>query len=220
MGGVEADIRGACKAKGVWAAGEVACMSLHGANRLGCNSTAECLVWGDICGTEIVKYMKTNPAMPALPKSAAEAEEKRVFGDILNQSGAENPYAIREELRTLMDRAMGVYRDGAQMREGQKKLAALRERFKKIGVADKSRIYNSNLINVLETENLLDLAEGMFTAAIAREESRGGHARRDFTTRNDEKFLRHSLIRKGPNGPVLDYKPVTITRWKPVERKY
>jgi len=106
------------------------------------------------------------------------------------------------------------------MREGQKKLAALRERFKKIGVTDKSRIYNSNLINVLETENLLDLAEGMFVAAIAREESRGGHARRDFTVRDDEKFLKHSLIRKGPQGPVLDYKPVTITRWKPVERKY
>ena len=80
---VEADNVGKCKAKGVWAAGEVACMSLHGANRLGCNSTAECLVWGDICGREIVKFMKTNPALPTMPKAAAEAEEKRVFDDIL-----------------------------------------------------------------------------------------------------------------------------------------
>jgi succinate dehydrogenase / fumarate reductase flavoprotein subunit len=220
MGGVECDILGACKAKGVWAAGEVACMSLHGANRLGCNSTAECLVWGDICGQEIVKYMKTNPAMPSVPKGKAEAEEKRVFSEVLSKNGPENPFAVREELRTLMDRAMGVYRDGAQMKEGQKKLAELKGRFAKIGVADKGRIYNSNLINVLETENLLDLAEVMLSAALAREESRGGHARRDFTTRDDAKFLKHTLARKGPNGPVLDYKPVTLTRWKPVERKY
>lgn len=220
MGGVECDIRGACKARGIWAAGEVACVSMHGANRLGCNSTAECLVWGDICGTEIVKYMKGNPALPAAPKTAAEAEERRVFSTVLGQNGPENPYAIREELRTLMDRHMGVYRDGKQMQEGLTKLAALRARFAKIGVADKGRVYNSNLVNVLETENLLDLAEVMITAALAREESRGGHARRDFTTRDDAKFLKHTLAKKGLRGPQLDYKPVTITRWKPVERKY
>jgi len=220
MGGVECNLRGACKARGVWAAGEVACVSMHGANRLGCNSTAECLVWGDICGQEIIEYLKANPALPAAPKAAADAEEKRVFGTVLGQSGSENPYAIREELRTLMDRCMGVYRDGRPMKEGLQTLAALRTRFKNIGVADKGRIYNSNLINVLETENLLDLGEVMLTSALAREESRGGHARRDFTKRDDDKFLKHTLAKKGPNGPVLDYKPVTITRWKPVERKY
>ncbi len=220
MGGVECDLRGACKAKGVWAAGEVACVSMHGANRLGCNSTAECLVWGDICGTEIVKFMKTNPALPPAPTAAAEAEEKRVFGAVLNQNGPENPYAIREALRTLMDQHMGVYREGKKMREGLEKLAVLRKRFSNIGVADKGKVYNSNLVNVLETENLLDLAEVMITAALAREESRGGHARRDFPARDDAKFLKHTLVKKGAKGPELDYKPVTITRWKPVERKY
>ncbi len=220
MGGVECDLRGACKARGVWAAGEVACVSMHGANRLGCNSTAECLVWGDICGQEIVQFMKTHPVLPPAPKAAAEAEEKRVFGTVLGQNGSENPYAIREELRTLMDQHMGVYRDGRQMQEGLLKLASLRARFANIGVADKGRVYNSNLVNVLETENLLDLAEAMITAALAREESRGGHARRDFTTRDDVKFLKHTLVKKGPKGPQLDYKPVAITHWKPVERKY
>ena len=127
-------------------------------------------MWGDICGQEIVKFMKTKPALPASPKAAAEAEEKRVFGTVLGQSGPENPYAIREELRTLMDQHMGVYRDGAQMKEGMQKLATLRARFGRIGVSDKGRVYNSNLVNVLETENLLDLAEVMLTAALAREE--------------------------------------------------
>jgi succinate dehydrogenase / fumarate reductase flavoprotein subunit len=220
MGGIETDLRGATKARGVWAAGEVACVSMHGANRLGTNSTAECLVWGDITGQEIVEYLKANPSLPPSPSKDAEEEEKRVFSGFLTKSGLENPYRIKEELRTLMDHHMGVYRDGQQMNEGLEKVKDLKERFKNISVQDKSRVYNSNLINVLETENLLDLAEIMITAALTREESRGGHARTDFTKRDDEKFLKHTLVKKGDTGPVLDYKPVTITKWKPVERKY
>lgn len=220
MGGIEADLRGATKARGIWAAGEVACVSMHGANRLGTNSTAECLVWGDITGQEIVKYLNANPALASSPMKKAEEEEKRVFSGFLTKSGPKNPYLIKEELRTLMDHHMGVYRDGNQMKEGLDKVKDLKERFKNISVQDKSRVYNSNLINVLETENLLDLAEIMITAALTREESRGGHARTDFAKRDDEKFLKHTLVKKGDTGPVLDYKPVTITKWKPVERKY
>lgn len=220
MGGIETDILGATKVKGIWAAGEVACVSLHGANRLGTNSTAECLVWGDITGQEIAKYLKTNPSLASSPINRAEEEEKLVFSEILGKSGPENPYSIKEELRSLMDHHMGVYRDGKQMKEGLEKIHELKERFKNIGVQDKGRIYNSNLVNVLETENLLDLAEIMITAALAREESRGGHARSDFTKRDDEQFLKHTLVRKSDSGPVLDYKPVIITKWKPVERKY
>jgi len=220
MGGIEVDITGAAKAKGIWAAGEVACVSLHGANRLGTNSTAECLVWGGICGEEIVKFLSTAPALPPAPTDRAEAEEKRLFTDIVNLNGSENPYRIRAELRTLMDLHMGVYRDGEEMSAGLDKLRELQKRFKNVGIQDKGRVYNSNLMNYLETENLLDQAEIMFVAALAREESRGGHARRDFTKRNDDKFLKHTLVRKGPDGPVVDYKPVTLTKWKPVERKY
>lgn len=220
MGGIETDLRGATQARGIWAAGEVACVSMHGANRLGTNSTAECLVWGDITGQEIVRYLKSNPTLAPSPLRNAEEEEKRVFTGFLMKNGTENPYRIKEELRTLMDHHMGVYRDGKQMNEGLDKVKELKERFKNISVQDKSRVYNSNLINVLETENLLDLAEIMITAAMTREESRGGHARTDFTERDDEKFLKHTLVKKGETGPVLDYKPVTITKWKPVERKY
>lgn len=221
MGGIECDIKGKTKAERLWAAGEVACSSMHGANRLGCNSTAECLVWGDICGQEIFKFLEEKkPSVPELNKKNAEEEEKRVFEEILKKEGKENPYKIREELRSLMDRYMGVFRDGKEMKEGYEKLKELKERFKDIRVEDKGKIYNSNLINVLETENLLDLAEAMFVGAIAREESRGAHARRDFTKRDDERFLKHTLVTKTKEGLKIDYKPVSITKWKPVERKY
>ncbi len=221
MGGIECDIRGKTKAERLWTAGEVACSSMHGANRLGCNSTAECLVWGDICGREILRFLEENkPEVPNLNKNLALDEEKRVFEDLIKKDGKENPYAIRESLRALMDHHLGVFRDGPQMKEGLQKVLDLKERFKNIKVEDKSKVYNSNLINVLETENLLDLAEIMFVSAIAREESRGAHARRDFAKRDDERFLKHTLVTKGPKGPLLNYKPPSITKWKPVERKY
>lgn len=220
MGGVECDITGACKVKGIWAAGEVACVSLHGANRLGTNSTAECLVWGGISGAEIVKFIDKNPPLLDLPKGRVEAEEKRIFGGLLNKNGDQNPYQIRRELRETVDEHLGVFRTGDVMKAGWEKIKKLSARFEKIKVTDKGRVYNSNLINVLEIQNLLDQAHAFFAAAIAREESRGAHARRDFPTRDDEKWLKHTLVYYTPDGPKLDYKPVTMTKWKPVERKY
>ncbi len=220
MGGIEADINGRTRIENIWAAGEVACHSLHGANRLGCNSTAECLAWGGITGGEIAKFLAAGPRLSAFPESAARDEENRLFKGLLQNQGGENPYKIRRELREVMDRHAGVFRDGASMREGLDKIAALRERFRKVSVEDKSRIYNSNLMHSVETGNLLELAEVLLTAAVVREESRGAHSRKDFTARDDERFLRHTLVTRDNGRPKLDYKPVTITRWKPVERKY
>jgi succinate dehydrogenase / fumarate reductase flavoprotein subunit len=220
MGGIEADINGLTKVENIWAAGEVACHSMHGANRLGCNSTAECLVWGGITGGEIAKYVAQGAKLSAMPEAMAREEEKRIFDGLLKQSGTENPAHIRRELRTLMDRHAGVYRTGESMKEGLNKIAELRQRFRKISVQDKSRIYNSNLIQALETENMLELAEVLLFAGLAREESRGAHARRDFSQRDDGKFLAHSMVYYSGGKPRLEYKPVTITSWKPVERKY
>lgn len=221
MGGVEADINGLTKIENIWAAGEVACHSLHGANRLGCNSTAECLAWGGITGEQIAKYMAGNPKLAAYSEAEARDEEKRIYDGLLQQKGEENPYKIRKELRTLMDKHAGVYREGNSMKSGLEKVKVLRERFAHVSVHDKGRIYNSNLMNTLETGNLLELAEVLLTAALAREESRGGHARTDFTTRDDERFLQHTLVTRDSAGrPKLSYKPVTLVHWKPVERKY
>ena len=220
MGGIEADINGRTKVENIWAAGEVACHSLHGANRLGCNSTAECLAWGGITGGEIAKYLGADPKLQDYPESAAREEEARLFKGLLQGTGGENPYKIRRELRDIMDRHAGVFRDGKSMREGISKIGELRQRFKKVTVPDKSRVYNSNLMQTVETGNLLELAEVLLTAAVAREESRGAHSRRDFTARDDERFLRHTLVTRVDGRPKLDYKPVTVTRWKPVERKY
>ena len=119
-----------------------------------------------------------------------------------------------------MDRHAGVYRTGESMREGLSKVADLKDRFRRISVQDKSRIYNSNLIQTLETENMLELVEVMLMSGLAREESRGAHARRDFSKRDDERFLAHSMAYHTGGKPKLEYKPVKITAWKPVERKY
>ena len=220
MGGIEADINGRTKIENIWAAGEVACHSMHGANRLGCNSTAECLVWGGITGGEIANYLATDPVLTPVPAAKANKEEERIFEGLLKQEGTESPAAIRRELRTLMDQHAGVYRTGESMQRGLDKVLKLRERFKNVRIEDKSRIYNTNLIQTLETENMLELAEVLLMAALAREESRGGHSRTDFAVRDDEKFLAHSMVYHTGGKPRLEYKPVTVTKWKPVERKY
>jgi succinate dehydrogenase/fumarate reductase flavoprotein subunit len=119
-----------------------------------------------------------------------------------------------------MDKHAGVYRTGPSMKEGLAKIVDLKKRFEDISVQDKSRVYNSNLIQTLETENMLQLAEALLFAGIAREESRGAHSRTDFPTRDDARFLSHSMVYYKDCKPVLEYKPVTITMWKPVERKY
>ncbi len=220
MGGIEADINGKTRVEGIWVAGEAACTSLHGANRLGANSTAECLVWGGIVGKAIGEYLKRSPEMPDVPSDRVEEEERRIFQDLLKRDGEENPYQMRHELREIMGRHLGIFRTGDEMAEGLEKIRHLRRRFKHVEIKDKSRVYNSNLINALELENMLLLAETAVMATLAREESRGAHARLDFPVRDDENWLRHTLITLFDDGPKLDYKDVTITKWKPTERRY
>jgi succinate dehydrogenase / fumarate reductase flavoprotein subunit len=220
MGGIETDINGATRVKGVYAAGEAACVSLHGANRLGANSTAECLVWGKITGAQAAAYCKENKEPAMAPQARIDAEQKRVFGDLLSQKGTENVYDIKRELRTCMDVNVGVFRTGQELSQGLEKIRSLRKRYSNISIDDKSSVYNTNLYHALELGNLLDLAEVMVMGALNRTESRGGHARRDFPERDDANWLKHTLAFHTERGPKLDYKPVTITTWKPVERKY
>jgi succinate dehydrogenase / fumarate reductase flavoprotein subunit len=218
MGGIETDINGLTRIPNVWAAGEAACVSLHGANRLGSNSTAECLVWGGICGEEIVK------ALPGLGLGPVpEAKFNAAGGHIdalLKREGKENLYALRRELRATMDTNVAVFRTGEGLTKALATVRELRERSKHAAVDDKGRTYNSNLFHAIELENLLDLAEVTVAGAVTRQESRGAHARRDFATRDDEKWLKHTLAWYTGEKPRFDYKQVTINTWKPVERKY
>jgi succinate dehydrogenase / fumarate reductase flavoprotein subunit len=220
MGGVETNIKGATRIKGVYAAGEAACVSLHGAHRLGSNSTGECLVFGGITGAEAGRYCNETKQAAPVPEAQVNAEHKRLFRDLLSQNGSENLYEIRRELRTCMDMHVGVFRTGPELSKGLDIIHSLRKRFANIRIDDKSSIYNTNLYHALETANLLDLAEVMVTGALTRTESRGGHARRDFPNRDDANWLKHTLAFFTEQGLKLDYKPVTITNWQPVERKY
>ena len=220
MGGIHTDIRGATEAKGLWAAGEAACVSIHGANRLGTNSTAECLVYGTVTGREVAKYVLSSERSVEIPRERAEAEEKRVL-EILSRNGDECPYEIRRELRETMDRDVYVFRTGEGLERALKKLRELRKKFAGIRVEDKGGIYNTNLTEVLEIDNMLTVAEVIVTSALARTESRGAHFRLDYPKRDDENWLKHTLAYRGPDGrPSLSYIPVRITRWTPTERKY
>lgn len=218
MGGIETDINGLTRLPNAWAAGEAACVSLHGANRLGSNSTAECLVWGGVTGEEIVKALP-KLSLPAVPAGKVKASEAHIDA-LLKREGSENLYVLRRELRAVMDTHVGVYRTGEGLATALAAVRDLRTRSLRAPVNDKGRAYNSNLFHALELENLLDLAEVTVAGALARQESRGAHARRDFATRDDEKWLKHTLAWWTETGPRFDHKPVTITTWKPVERKY
>ena len=220
MGGVHTDIDGATPIEGIWAAGEAACVSLHGANRLGSNSTAECLVWGKISGQKAVQYATKQKTFPPLPKETAlQDEEARIFHRF-SAEAKESAYALRRELQKTMDSQVAVFRTGSDLEAALNKVKELKQRLPDIRVRDRGRIYNTDLLSALEAENLLDLAEIIVTGALARTESRGAHSRRDYPQRDDTNWLKHTLAHYTSAGPRIDYIPVTITMWQPVERKY
>ena len=219
MGGIRANIRTETPVKGVYAAGECACYGLHGANRLGTNSTIDCIVFGAVAGEEVAK-MAMRSDLPELPKEALGAEEKRVFDGILGSEGDERVPVIRAELRRMMDEKVHVFRHGDQLREALKEVRELKERFKHISVEDKGRTFNTALVHALELDFMLDVAEVIIASALARTESRGAHYRLDYPERDDANWLKHTLAYYTPEGPRLAYEPVRITKWKPTVRKY
>lgn len=218
MGGVDADIDGATELNGLWAAGEVACISMNGANRLGSNSTSECLVWGRITGERAAKFALTHQHVNP-EKNDVEAEEKRVFDHLLGPAPRVNPYIIKKDVQKLMDEHFHVYRDGPSMEAGLRKIREIRRQMI-LGVEDKSRYYNTNLMNVLEIDCMFEVCEAIGFAALHRKETRGAHARIDYPKRDDENWLTHILLYRTTDGPELNYKKVVITRYQPTERVY
>ena len=219
MGGIHTNIDGAAELQGVWAAGEAACNSVHGANRLGANSTSECIVWGKITGSLAADYIEKDFSISQFPGHLVTAEEKRIYDGIFRGSGQVNPYEVKQEIAdTLNDKAY-VYRNESDLIDGLKKIRELKAKTWK-HVDDKAKEYNTNFSNVMEIDSMIRVAEVVLIGAINRKESRGGHARTDYPTRDDANFLHHTLAYYEPNEPIMKKHPVTITKYKPVERKY
>jgi succinate dehydrogenase / fumarate reductase flavoprotein subunit len=220
MGGVDCDLNGETIVPGLWAAGEVACVSVHGANRLGGNSLMETIVFGRRAGQFAAERAKEQGDTGARIEPGVLADEDRRIASIVNNSEGERPGVLREELaKTMYDKA-GVYRTEAALAECQEKVLELRERAKTLKIDDHGSIFNTDLTQALELNSLLECADCLVTSALARKESRGAHSRLDFTERDDDTWLKHTL-NWSDNGQVrLDYKPVTITKHQPLARSY
>ena len=222
MGGVRCDIDGATRLSGLFACGECAQEGLNGGNRLGSNSLTECLVFGARTGKAAAGYAQQRPeaATSGLDAQATD-EERRIVSQFFDQNnGNERVGLVRADLQKAMERNVGVFRTGEGLEEAAKDVRDLKERFKRVRLDDKSKVFNTEVTAAFELENMLDLAETVVAAAILREESRGAQARRDFPNRDDQKFLAHSLIYRTPDGPRVDWDPAVITKWEPEERKY
>jgi succinate dehydrogenase / fumarate reductase flavoprotein subunit len=219
MGGIDTDNQGRTVMEGVYAAGECACVSVHGANRLGGNSLLDILVFGRIAG-----HTAAEEARSFEPGNITEAELKEHAEEIrsyMQPSGHYERYgALREELGHTLGTNVGIYREASLLRKGIEEIAALRERFKKVRVFDSSDVFNTNLLQVLELRNMLDLSETVAAGAYAREESRGSHTRTDFPTRDDGKWHKHTMATLVDGKLELGEKPVTMGRYELQERTY
>jgi succinate dehydrogenase / fumarate reductase flavoprotein subunit len=219
MGGIHTNITTATPLSGLYAAGECACVSIHGANRLGTNSTSDCLVFGAIAGEEAAKWTVSH-SFRTLPHDHIVAEEQRIYDDVLGHEGHENVPTLRDAMRRSMSTGGWVFRSGNTLQKVLKDIQQLKERFTHIKIEDRSRHFNTGLTEALQLDFALDLAEITIASAMARTESRGAHARLDYPTRNDTQWLKHTLARHTTDGVGLDYTPVTITKWPPALRAY
>ena len=219
MGGVETDTDGLTELTGLYAAGEVACVSVHGANRLGGNSLMETITFGRRAGNAAAEWALSHTTV-AVP-DAVERDAERDLRELLDRETGERPWQIRDELGATMLENFGVFREEGKMSRQIEIIDGLRERYGNVYVEDKGNVFNSDLTQAIELGYMLDLAATMLQAGIARKESRGAHSRpKDFPTRDDENFLKHSISRWVNGGPELSYKEVRMTRWQPEERKY
>jgi len=222
MGGIDTDVNGETKLKGFYAAGECACVSVHGANRLGGNSLLDTIVFGKLAGQRIAKRMMEgslpfgNPTV--VQRTLAEVEAK--IKKMTSGEGGEKVAQVREEMQQTMFFKVGVYRERGDMLEAVDKVAELQERFTKTGLTYRGTRFNLELMKKLELEGMLSLAEVIAKGALAREESRGSHSRRDFKDRDDATWLKHTMATFTPEGAKLSYSPVTITKYQPEARKY
>ena len=223
MGGIDCDLDGRTQMKGLYAAGECACVSVHGANRLGGNSLLETIVFGRRAGAAVAADLLGREAGPDPSLAAQEAVaavETRIGTLAGHGKDGEDPYDIREIMTTTMKEHFGVFRDERTMREGLERLLKLKERCRRLGLRNAGGIFNLDMMRTLELEGMLDLTLCVAQGAIARTESRGAHARTDYPTRDDANWLKHTMASYTPDGPQLSYRPVTLGFFEPQERVY
>ena len=222
MGGVHTNIEGFTGLGGLYAAGEAACVSMNGANRLGSNSLTECLVYGAVAGETVADYVakQPTPSFGNPVQGLAMTEETRIYDGLLKHENGERTSTIRIDMQKGMEEHVGIFRDENSLREGCRIIEDLKKRMTNSTVDDKDRVFNTDLVSALELDFMLDCAEAITYSARARTESRGAHSRIDYPKRDDTSFLKHTLAYRNPNGPRMEYLPVTITRWKPEERVY
>lgn len=222
MGGVDCNVKCETKVRGLYAAGECACISVHGANRLGGNSLLDTVVFGKIAGEQAATYVKSIArfeAKEALMKDASKVEKERIQ-HLFQGSGDEDPSIIREEMRSLMVEKAFMFRSKEGLEEAKAKIKQLKTRYGRLRPIVGYKIYNLDLIRAIELEDMLDLSEVIAVSALTREESRGSHVRLDFPKRDDQRFLKHTLAHKAPDGVRIEFSDVKVTKYQPEERKY
>jgi succinate dehydrogenase / fumarate reductase flavoprotein subunit len=219
MGGVDTDVWGRTALEGLYAAGECACVSVHGANRLGGNALMETITFGKRAGAHAADWALSHTTIE-VPESL-ETDTERELKELLDRHEGERPWSIRNELAETMHVNFGVFRREDQMRQQGDIVSGLRERFDRVVVEDKGQVFNNDLTQALELGFLLELAECMVVSGLARKESRGAHARpSDYPDRDDENYMRHTIVTWRDGAPKLEWKPVTATKWQPMERTY
>lgn len=216
-GRVLGDARGTM-VPGLYACGECACVSVHGANRLGCNSLLEAVVFGRRAGRAVCSDLP-RIEWGAQPKGFADAVKKELTA-LMERDGTESFARIRDDLQVSMQKNCGIFRTEGQLHEQLGIIGRLKERFARAPLSDKGKRFNTELVELLELRSILDFTELIVAGALARKESRGAHSRKDYPARNDAEWLRHTIAWKSPDGPVFDYTPVRITRYQPKERTY
>jgi len=219
MGGIKTDTWGLTAVPGLYAAGECACVSVHGGNRLGGNSLLDTIVFGRRAAQHAIQHLHGAGTVGPVGREHIERDRERIERLRARRSG-ERIAAVREALGQAMSDDVGVFRTRERLEKARGALREIRPRVESVVVQDKSRVFNTELVSALELSCLMDLADTIVEGAIAREESRGAHARRDFPTRDDTNWLKHTLAYAGPSGPRLEYLPVTVTKYPPKERTY